>query len=151
MGCSDVSCLRGWNSPHQSTPRVSGQTPAKVPAPLACMASCCGSVCARLGGNRRHWPVMSSGACCVQKGQFLHLRSSSPSPSRRPSTRTPSVYLGRTLGKGREAVRYLIAILLPPLGLFLCGYWLQAALCLLLMCTGLGWPIASIWAVLVVH
>lgn len=48
-------------------------------------------------------------------------------------------------------MRYLIAILLPPLGLFLVGKWFQAILCLILMLTCLGWPIASVWAVLVVH
>jgi uncharacterized membrane protein YqaE (UPF0057 family) len=47
-------------------------------------------------------------------------------------------------------VRYVIAILLPPLGLLLCGKMFQALLCLLLMLTLIGWPVASIWAVLVV-
>jgi uncharacterized membrane protein YqaE (UPF0057 family) len=48
-------------------------------------------------------------------------------------------------------VRYLIAILLPPLGLFLVGKWGQAILCLILQLTLIGWPIAAIWAVLVVN
>ena len=48
-------------------------------------------------------------------------------------------------------MRYLIAILLPPLGLLLCGKVFQAILCLILMLTCLGWPVASVWAVLVVH
>ncbi len=45
---------------------------------------------------------------------------------------------------------YLIAILLPPLGLLLCGKVFQAIFCFLLMLTLIGWPLASIWAVLVV-
>jgi uncharacterized membrane protein YqaE (UPF0057 family) len=48
-------------------------------------------------------------------------------------------------------VRYLLAILLPPLGMLLCGKVLQAILCIILMMTLIGWPIASLWAVLVVH
>ena len=46
-------------------------------------------------------------------------------------------------------MRYLIAILLPPVGMLLCGKVVQAILCLVLMLTLIGWPIASIWAVLV--
>jgi len=47
-------------------------------------------------------------------------------------------------------MRYILAILLPPLGMLFCGKLLQALLCFLLMLTVLGWPVASIWAVLVV-
>lgn len=46
---------------------------------------------------------------------------------------------------------YVIAILLPPVGMLLCGNWFQALMCFLLMCTCLGWPIASVWALLVVQ
>jgi hypothetical protein len=48
-------------------------------------------------------------------------------------------------------VRYLIAILLPPLGMLSVGKVLEAVLCLVLMLTVIGHPIAAIWAVLVVH
>jgi uncharacterized membrane protein YqaE (UPF0057 family) len=48
------------------------------------------------------------------------------------------------------AMKYLIAILIPPLGMLLAGRVFLAILCLLLMITVLGWPIAAIWAVLVV-
>ena len=48
-------------------------------------------------------------------------------------------------------MRYLIAILLPPLGMLSVGKVLEAFLCLLLMLTIIGHPIAAIWAVLVVH
>lgn len=48
-------------------------------------------------------------------------------------------------------MRYLIAILIPPLGMLFCGKVLQAILCAVLMLTVIGWPIASVWAVLVVH
>lgn len=48
-------------------------------------------------------------------------------------------------------MRYLIAILLPPLGMLSVGKLLEAVLCLLLMLTIIGHPIAAIWAVLVVH
>jgi uncharacterized membrane protein YqaE (UPF0057 family) len=48
-------------------------------------------------------------------------------------------------------MRYLLAILLPPIGMLSVGKPFQALLCLVLMFTILGWPFASIWAVLVVH
>jgi uncharacterized membrane protein YqaE (UPF0057 family) len=48
-------------------------------------------------------------------------------------------------------VKYLIAILLPPLGMLLVGRVGLALLCLLLQITILGWPLAAIWAVLVVN
>ena len=48
-------------------------------------------------------------------------------------------------------MRYLIAILLPPLGMLSVGKVFEAVLCLLLMFTIVGHPIAAIWAVLVVH
>lgn len=48
-------------------------------------------------------------------------------------------------------MRYVIAILLPPVGMLLCGKVLQAVLCLVLMLTCLGWPVASIWALMVVN
>jgi uncharacterized membrane protein YqaE (UPF0057 family) len=47
-------------------------------------------------------------------------------------------------------MRYVIAVLLPPVGMALCGRVLQAILCVLLMLTCVGWPVASIWALLVV-
>jgi uncharacterized membrane protein YqaE (UPF0057 family) len=48
-------------------------------------------------------------------------------------------------------MRYLLAILLPPLGMLSVGKLFQAILCLVLMLTLIGWPIAAIWAVLVVN
>jgi uncharacterized membrane protein YqaE (UPF0057 family) len=48
-------------------------------------------------------------------------------------------------------MRYLVAILLPPVGMLLVGKPLLALLCLLMMMTLVAWPVASIWAVLVVH
>ena len=48
-------------------------------------------------------------------------------------------------------VKYVIAILIPPLGMLLVGRMLQAFLCLILMITLIGWPLAAIWALLVVH
>ncbi len=48
-------------------------------------------------------------------------------------------------------MRYLIAILLPPLGMLSVGKLLEAVVCLVLMLTIVGHPIAAIWAVLVVH
>ena len=48
-------------------------------------------------------------------------------------------------------MKYLIAILLPPLGMLLVGRTGQAVLCLLLMITLIGWPLAAIWALLVVN
>jgi uncharacterized membrane protein YqaE (UPF0057 family) len=48
-------------------------------------------------------------------------------------------------------VKYVIAILLPPLGMLLAGRTGLALLCLILQLTILGWPLAAIWAVLVVN
>jgi uncharacterized membrane protein YqaE (UPF0057 family) len=48
-------------------------------------------------------------------------------------------------------VRYLIAILLPPLGMVSVGKFVEALICLVLMLTIVGHPIAAVWAVLVVH
>ena len=48
-------------------------------------------------------------------------------------------------------MKYLIAILLPPLGMLLVGRPGQALLCLILMITIIGWPLAAIWALLVVN
>jgi uncharacterized membrane protein YqaE (UPF0057 family) len=48
-------------------------------------------------------------------------------------------------------VKYLIAIVLPPLGMLLVGRVGLALLCFLLQITILGWPLAAIWAVLVVN
>ncbi len=48
-------------------------------------------------------------------------------------------------------MQYLIAILLPPLGLLIVGRWFQAFVCLLLLLTLIGWPLAALWAMLVVH
>lgn len=48
-------------------------------------------------------------------------------------------------------MKYLIAIILPPLGMLLAGRIGQAILCLVLMLTVLGWPLAAIWALLVVN
>jgi uncharacterized membrane protein YqaE (UPF0057 family) len=48
-------------------------------------------------------------------------------------------------------MRYLIAIILPPVGMLSVGKRLEALLCLFLMFTIVGHPLAAIWAVLVVH
>lgn len=48
-------------------------------------------------------------------------------------------------------MRYILAILLPPVAMFLCGKIFQAIACLILMITMIGWPVASVWALLVVH
>lgn len=48
-------------------------------------------------------------------------------------------------------MKYLIAILFPPLGMLLAGRPGLALLCLLLMITLIGWPLAAIWALLVVN
>jgi len=48
-------------------------------------------------------------------------------------------------------MKYVIAILFPPLGMLLAGRGLQALLCLILMITIIGWPLAAIWALLVVN
>jgi uncharacterized membrane protein YqaE (UPF0057 family) len=48
-------------------------------------------------------------------------------------------------------MRYLLAMLLPPLGMLTVGKPFQALLCLVLMVTVIGWPLAAIWSVLVVN
>jgi len=48
-------------------------------------------------------------------------------------------------------MRYLLAILLPPIGMLSVGKPLEALLCLVLMLTIIGWPVAAVWAVLVVN
>jgi uncharacterized membrane protein YqaE (UPF0057 family) len=48
-------------------------------------------------------------------------------------------------------MRYLLAILLPPLALLFCGKIFQAILALILQVTVIGWIPASIWALFVVH
>ena len=48
-------------------------------------------------------------------------------------------------------MRYVLAILLPPLGLLSVGRSGQALVCLVLMLTIIGWPLAAVWALLVVN
>lgn len=45
---------------------------------------------------------------------------------------------------------YLLAILLPPLAMFLCGKPFQAIICLVMQATLMGWIPAAIWACFVV-
>jgi uncharacterized membrane protein YqaE (UPF0057 family) len=48
-------------------------------------------------------------------------------------------------------MKYVLAILLPPLGLLSVGRSGQALVCLVLMLTIIGWPLAAVWALLVVN
>ena len=48
-------------------------------------------------------------------------------------------------------MKVLLAIVLPPIGLLSVGKPFQALLCHFLMITVSGWPIAALWAALVVH
>jgi uncharacterized membrane protein YqaE (UPF0057 family) len=48
-------------------------------------------------------------------------------------------------------VKYVLAILLPPLGLLSVGRTGQAIVCLILWITVIGWPLAALWALLVVN
>ena len=48
-------------------------------------------------------------------------------------------------------MRYLLAILLPPLGLLSVGKVFQALVCLILWVTIIGWPLAALWALFAVH
>ena len=47
-------------------------------------------------------------------------------------------------------MRYLLAIVLPPVAMLSAGKPFQALLCLVLMVTVIGWIPAAIWAVMVV-
>ncbi len=48
-------------------------------------------------------------------------------------------------------MRYLLAILIPPLVFFTMKKPILGALNLLLMVTIIGWPIAAIWAIVTVN
>jgi TM2 domain-containing membrane protein YozV len=48
-------------------------------------------------------------------------------------------------------MKYLIAILFPPIGFFSVGKPFQGILSLVLMFTVIGWPIAVIWCWLVIN
>ena len=49
-------------------------------------------------------------------------------------------------------MKYIVAIILPPrLGMLLVGRVGLAVVCFILQLTILGWPLAAIWAVLVVN
>jgi uncharacterized membrane protein YqaE (UPF0057 family) len=48
-------------------------------------------------------------------------------------------------------VKYVLAILIPPLGLLSVGRRAQALVCLILWITIIGWPLAALWALLVVN
>ena len=48
-------------------------------------------------------------------------------------------------------MKYVLAVLLPPLGLLSVGRGGQALVCLVLMLTVIGWPLAAVWALLVVN
>jgi uncharacterized membrane protein YqaE (UPF0057 family) len=70
----------------------------------------------------------------------LHVGARPGTPERRRSAHA----------KGGDCLLYLLAILLPPVALVLCGKVVQALLCFLLLLTLLGWPLASLWALMVV-
>jgi len=46
---------------------------------------------------------------------------------------------------------YLLAIVLPPLAMFLCGKPIQALICLVFQISVFGWIPAAIWACFVVN
>jgi uncharacterized membrane protein YqaE (UPF0057 family) len=48
-------------------------------------------------------------------------------------------------------MKYVLAIIFPPLGMLLAGRAGQALICFILMITIIGWPLAAIWALLVVN
>lgn len=48
-------------------------------------------------------------------------------------------------------MKYVLAILLPPLGLLSVGRRGQAIVNLILWVTIIGWPLAALWALLVVN
>ena len=48
-------------------------------------------------------------------------------------------------------MRYVVAIVLPPVAFFTMGKPFQGTLNLVLMVTLIGWPIAAIWALVVVN
>jgi uncharacterized membrane protein YqaE (UPF0057 family) len=48
-------------------------------------------------------------------------------------------------------MKYVLAIIIPPLGLLSVGRSGQALVCLILWVTIIGWPLAALWALLVVN
>lgn len=49
------------------------------------------------------------------------------------------------------AMKYVLAIIIPPLGLLSVGRGGQALVNLILWITVIGWPVAALWALLVVN
>ena len=77
-----------------------------------------------------------------------------PSPvNEQPRTDTkPDLFeTGRDAVGKQKSMRYLLAVVLPPLGMLSVGRPILAIVCLLLMLTLIAWPVASVWAVLVVN
>ena len=54
-------------------------------------------------------------------------------------------------GYHSPAMRYALAIFFPSIAMLLCGQVLQALLCFILHITVIGWPLATLWAWLVIH
>jgi uncharacterized membrane protein YqaE (UPF0057 family) len=50
-----------------------------------------------------------------------------------------------------QGMKYVLAIIIPPLGLLSVGRSGQALVCLILWVTIIGWPLAALWALLVVN
>ena len=48
-------------------------------------------------------------------------------------------------------MRYLLAIVLPPVGMLMCGKPFLALVCLALQTSLIGWVPAAVWAVLTIH
>ena len=48
-------------------------------------------------------------------------------------------------------MKYLVAILLPPVGMLLVGRPMEAVICLILQLTVFGWLPAAIWACFMVN
>ena len=46
---------------------------------------------------------------------------------------------------------YLVALVVPPLAILLCGKFFQAVLALILQITVIGWLPAALWAMFVVN
>lgn len=87
----------------------------------------------------------------TERGRSVKCRGANAdgrSPDERGTSRkSPTKPVGRCYS---FAMRYLLAMLLPPLAMLLCGKFVQATVCLVLCLTVLGWLPAAIWSLFVV-
>lgn len=48
-------------------------------------------------------------------------------------------------------MRYLLGIVIPPIGMLSVGKPVQAVICAVLMVTLIGWPLAALWSLFTIN